>query len=334
MKDHGLYSVVWNVTGRCDFSCGHCYVPKLSRDLTSQEAKGLVAQLADLGVEKMYISGGEPLMRRDLFILIGHATDMGLVVGAITNGWNVTGERAALFRRGGVDHVSVSVDGKEGTHDAFRNRPGSFRRCMNAIELLKGEGVKVYLSPTLSKFNLKELPWLLSLAVKLGVNFSTKVLVPVGQAKILGRYCLSAEEQKRAYQYLSAKKSELGKTLDVITTCNPYSIFLEGGRSSSLTDDGRIHGGCAGGIGLLNIGSDGTIFPCSRLQIPLGNVREDELIDIWYSSGILAALRDRTNLEGKCGKCDYKNWCGGCRAMAYALRGDHLAEDPTCWVAA
>lgn len=331
---HGLYSVIWNVTSKCNFSCEHCYIPTPSRgDLTLQEARGMIEQLAELGVKELYLSGGEPLIRKDLFTIIEHATDSGLEVGAITNGWYVTREKATLFRRGGIDHVSVSVDGKERTHNKFRNKQGSFKRCIHAIKMLKDAGVKVYLSPTISKLNLKELPELLSLTMELGVNFSTKVLVPIGHAKNLSEYYLNAEEQRQVYEYLFTRKAELGKKLDIITTCSPYPIFLTKGKSTTV-DDGRIHGGCTGGVNLLNIGSDGTIFPCSRLQIPLGNVREDELIDVWYSSEVLAVLRNRNNLKGKCGRCSHKNWCGGCRAMALALRGDYLAEDPTCWLAA
>jgi len=296
--------------------------------LTTEEARELISQLAGFGVEELYLSGGEPLFRKDIFPLIGRAADSGLEVGVITNGWLVTPSIANSFARSGADHVSVSVDGIGETHDRFRNKLGSFKRCIRAIRLLRRAGVEVYLSPTLSKLNMRELPQLLQLAVDLGADFSTKVLVPIGRAGILRRYCLDASEQRRVYEYLAGKRKELG--IDIVTTCNPYSVLLEGKKHRASK---RIRGGCTGGVSLLNISADGTVYPCSRLQLPLGNVRKGGLEEIWYSSSeVLGSLRDRDNLKGRCLGCEYKNWCGGCRAMALALSGDYLAEDPTCWL--
>jgi len=324
---HGLHSVVWNVTSRCNFTCKHCYVPPPDhRDLSFDEAKDLLNQLAELGADDLHISGGEPLMRDDLFDVIREAVELGFHVDTITNGWYVNRENARKFKESGVAHVSVSTDGIGKTHDDFRNKPKSFEQCVEAIKTLRGEGVEAYLSPTISKLNLKELPDLLALAESLDANFSTKVLVPIGSAKILDKYCLSPEEQRKFYEFIFSRKAE--NKIDITTTCSPYSILFS---KRAPKDDGRIHGGCTGGIDLLCITSDGRVMPCSRLQMPLGNVRNDKLIDVWYSSDVLATLRDRSNLKGKCGRCAYKNWCGGCRAMALAKLGDHLAEDPTCW---
>ncbi len=331
MTWHGLYSVTWNITSKCNFSCKHCYVPAPGRgDLTTREGKKLLDELADFGVEKLYVSGGEPLLRKDLFVLLRYAVDAGLQVDTITNGWAVTEGAARSFKRSGVDHVSVSVDGIGETHDRFRNKPGSFERCVRATELLKQAGVKVYLSPTISRHNLGELPDLLSLAEDLGVNFSVKLLVPIGRAEALGGYRLTPGEVKRVYEFLIAKRDEFGDGPNISTTCNPYSIFLAGRRRPK--DSRRIRGGCTGGITLLCVSADGNLMPCSRLQLVLGNVRKDSLKDVWYSSEVLATLRDRDNLKGKCGACEYKNWCGGCRAMALAQHGDYLAEDPNCWI--
>jgi radical SAM protein with 4Fe4S-binding SPASM domain len=325
---HGLYSAVWNVTSKCNFKCKHCYVPPPDqRDLSFDEAKDLLNQLAELGAEELHLSGGEPLERGDLFDIIREATDIGFHVDTITNGWHVNRESARKFRESGVAHVSVSTDGIGKTHDDFRNKPGSFERCVEAVKILREEGVEVYVSPTISKLNFDELPDLFSLAESLGANFSTKVLVPIGEAKILDEYTLSPEEQRKFYEFIFAKEAE--NRMDIVTTCSPYSVLFT--KKRAPRDDGRIHGGCTGGIDLLCIAADGRIMPCSRLQMPLGNVREDKLIDVWYSSEVLATLRDRGNLKGKCGRCAYKNWCGGCRAMALAKLGDHLAEDPTCW---
>jgi len=332
-NSHGLYSAVWNVTSKCNFTCKHCYVPSPEhRDLSFEEAKSLLNQLAELGAEELHLSGGEPLMRGDIFDIIREATEIGFHVDTITNGWYVNKENARKFKESGADHVSVSTDGIGKTHDDFRNKPKSFERCVEAVKILSSERVKAYVSPTISKLNFRELPELLSLTESLGANFSTKVLVPIGEAKILDKYCLSPDEQKKFYEFIFRKKTELKNKMDITTTCSPYSILFKKKRMPK--DDGRIHGGCTGGIDLLCIAADGRVMPCSRLQMPLGNVRDDKLVDVWYSSEILATLRDRDNLKGKCGRCTYKNWCGGCRAMALAKQGDHLAEDPTCWYGA
>ncbi|KXB02829.1 hypothetical protein AKJ35_00880 [candidate division MSBL1 archaeon SCGC-AAA833F18] len=328
---HGLYSVTWNVTSGCNFSCKHCYVPEVERqDLGTEEAKDLLDGLADFGVEELYMSGGEPLLREDLFELISYAVDSGLHTDVITNGWYMTEEKATKFGKSGASHVSVSIDGLEDTHDDFRNKKGSFQKCVNAIKLLRSAGVKIYLSPTFSKHNLQQLPDLLDLASTLGTDFSSKVMIPMGQASKLKRYCLSPKEQKEFYKSLHTIMNSLDNGMEITTTCNPYSIFLEDDKPEP--DEERIRGGCTGGITLLCVGADGTVTPCSRLQVPLGNVREDSLEDIWYDSEVLDTLRDRDNLKGKCGDCEYRNWCGGCRAMAWAHLGDYLAEDPTCWL--
>lgn len=330
---HGLYSVTWNATSKCNFSCEHCYVPppKLP-DLSTGEATGLLDQLACFGVEELYISGGEPLMRGDIFGLIKRASDLGLRVAVITNGWYVTRESASLLKSSGIDHISVSVDGIGSTHDRLRSKSGSFERCVRAVKLLKEAGVKTYLSPTFSRYNLGELQELFSLALKLGVNFSTKVMIPMGQARALGDLCLSPREQGRLYDYLAAMRREFNGRVDIVTTCNPYPALI--GRRRRLTRGGRVRGGCTAGISILCISADGNILPCSRLQLVLGNVREDSLEDVWYSSEVLEALRDRRNLKGRCGGCRYRDWCGGCRAMALARCGDYLAGDPSCWIEA
>ncbi len=331
-KWHGLYSVTWNVTSGCNFNCRHCYVPEPDKqDLSTDEARDLLDQLADFGVEELYMSGGEPLMREDLFEVAKHAADLGLHTDVITNGWYVTEEKAAKFKESGVDHVSVSVDGLEETHDYIRNKPGSFQKCMEAIKTLRGAGVRTYLSPTFSKYNLQQLPALMDLAAEMDSDFSCKVMIPMGQATELKQHCLSPNEQKEFYEGLLARKNDPDNKMNIVTTCDPYSVFMGGG-DSLPPDEARIRGGCTGGITLLCVGADGTVTPCSRLQIPIGNIREDSLEGIWYNSDVLATLRDRDNLKGKCGACKYRNWCGGCRAMAWAQRGDHLAEDPTCWL--
>lgn len=327
---HGLYSVTWNVTSGCNLSCKHCYVPEPEqRDLSTKEAKGLLSKLADFGVEELYMSGGEPLLRDDLFELIDYATDLKLHTDVITNGWYMTEEKAAKFKESNVSHVSVSIDGLEDTHDYIRNKKGSFQKGVEAIKMLRSAGVRAYLSPTFSKYNLHQLQDLLDLASDLGADFSSKVMIPMGQASELKKYCLSSKEQKEFYESLRAIMSSLDNGMEITTTCDPYSIFLEDDKPEP--DEERIRGGCTGGITLLCVGADGTVTPCSRLQVSLGNVREDSLEDIWYDSEVLDTLRDRDNLKGKCGDCEYRNWCGGCRAMAWAHLGGYLAEDPTCW---
>ena len=329
---HGLYSVTWNVTSGCNFSCRHCYVPDpSSKDLTTNEAKTFLKQIADFGVEELYMSGGEPLMRKDIFEVAKLAVDFGLHTDVITNGWFVNDEIAKKFKESGVDHVSVSVDGLEDTHDYIRNKPGSFKKCVEAIKLLRNAGVRTYLSPTFSKYNLHQIYGLMNLAQSLDSDFSCKVMIPMGEATELREKCLSPEEQGQFYEALRARKKDPENRLDIVTTCDPYSIFMDD-KGDLPPDENRIRGGCTGGITLLCVGADGTVTPCSRLQIPIGNIREKTIEDLWYNSEVLDTLRDRDNLKGKCKGCKYVNWCGGCRAMTWAQTGDYLEGDPTCWL--
>ncbi len=329
---HGLYSVTWNVTKKCNFSCKHCYVSKYTEpDLSTEEAKDMINQIADFGVKELYMSGGEPLMREDIFDLAKYSVDLGLHTDVITNGWFVDREIAKKFKDSGVNHVSVSVDGFEDTHDYIRNKPGSFKKCMEAIKILRDADVKTFLAPTFSKYNLHQLQDLMKLAEKMDSSFSCKVMIPMGNASNLKEKCLNPEEQREFYEGLLARRNDPENKLEIVTTCDPYSIFLEKGEDLPTSED-RILGGCTGGITLICIGADGTVTPCSRLQLPVGNIRRESLEKMWYNSDVLKTLRDRDNLKGKCGTCKYRNLCGGCRAMAMAQTGDPLAEDPTCWL--
>lgn len=328
---NGLYSVTWNFTRDCNFSCRHCYVPEPEKpDLSTSESKEMLETFVDFGVAQLYISGGEPLLREDLFEIISYARDLGLKTDVITNGWFLSEDMAHKFRESGIGHVSVSLDGREETHEWFRCKSGSFERGIQGIKMLRDSGVGVYLAPTISKKNLKELPFLISLAKELGADFSTKLLIPIGEAEVLKSQFLSPPEAEGMYDLLFEKKEEFDGNMEIETTCTPYATVVEKG--GELENARRIRGGCSAGISSLCVNSEGDVMPCSRLQKVLGNIREDSLEEIWFSSKLLLTLRDRNNLGGKCGDCEYKNWCGGCRAMAQSIYDDYLAEDPSCWI--
>ena len=230
-----------------------------------------------------------------------------------------------------VKGVQVSIEGPEHVHDGIRGK-GSFASSLRGIERLLGAGIKVTLNVTLSRINARHASDLVSLALSLGVQrLGFSRLVPSGRGRGLMGEMLSANEVKKLYETLFSKNSaELS-----IVTGDPVATRM---RSGDRVETGAVpFGGCAAGISGLTILPDGTVTPCRRLNIPVGNVRKDSLREIWATSETLNLLRDKGSYKGKCASCPSWANCRGCRAIAYACsqaRGenDFLSEDPQCFI--
>ena len=270
----------------------------------------------------MQFCGGEPLLARSLLPLAQRARQVHLPTRVLSNGIPVTDALAGDLRRSGVGIVQVSLDGGREIHDAIRGE-GAFDRAAAGARLLVGAELELTIAATLSRLNLDQIDAVLTTAVDLGaerVAFSR--LVPSGAGAELLPELLSAA------QWLDAQVTmiELARRRGIaLMPRDPTFNLLLGFQPGP---PGRL-GGCAAGANGLSVEPDGTVYPCRRLPIAIGNVFEDDLEEIWRAP-LLEQLRDRDELGGACGRCRLRWACGGCRAVAYGVTGDPMAEDPQC----
>jgi len=365
LPDNGTHPwprlVFWETTAACNLRCSHCrridVLDELSPDeLSTQEAERLVDELSGWGRTILVLSGGEPLLRPDIFHLLSYAGERGLVVALATNGTLIDQELARRIRESGVDRVSVSLDGAdELTHDAFRRLPGSFRSALAGIRALGSEGVPFQINVTVARHNADQLDGMVSLAKELGaVALHLFLLVPVGCGmEIAEEQTLRADAYEETLNWLyETERREQG--LQLRATCAPHYFRVVRQRQAApsdrdepspgapvghpgLGDSGRERGslhaatrGCLAGTGVCFVSHSGKVYGCGYMPIEAGDVRQTALAEIWQTSGLFAQLRDLSGLKGKCGRCGFGKVCGGCRARAYGSTGDYLAEEPFC----
>jgi radical SAM protein with 4Fe4S-binding SPASM domain len=338
--------VVWDCTHACNLRCKHCYQDaqkKLPDELSTEEAKKMIDDLARSGVVALAFSGGEPLMRKDFFELASYARQQDLYTAVATNGTMVTREIARKFKEVGIGYVEISIDGKDAaTHDGFRGIPGVFDKSIQGLKYCIEEGLYTCMATTITKQNIGEIPQIYDLACSLNVpRMITFNFIPTGRGTGMAEEDISPEERESILTYLFNKNYE-GKT-EVLSTAPQYAriaLKREGislGHFMTLKDvDNRalalveFIGGCGAGRHYCCIRPNGDVNPCVFMPIKVGNVREDKLLDVWHNSPILEKLRDRSGLKDHCASCENKYICGGCRARAYAYFRDLDAPDVGC----
>lgn len=339
----GLRVVFWETTAACNLECAHCRRLDVStelskRDLTTQEGKSLIGQLVPLGRPLLVLSGGEPLIRPDIFDLAQHAYGKGLPVALATNGTMVDPERADQIAAAGIRRVSISLDGADAdTHNRFRKIPGSFEQALQGIMHLKNVGVPVQINMTVAKHNAHQLEDLFILAERIGaIALHLFALVPVGcGVEIADDQMLSPEEIEEVLTefYENSKHSRL----ETRATCAPqYSRIARqlkaaarraGEPEGREPDPGR---GCLAGGSVCFVSHEGKVFPCGYLPAEAGDLRAESFEAIWNRSEVFNRLRQRDLLTGKCGDCEFVQVCMGCRARAYSQTGDFMTEEPSC----
>ena len=333
-----------HLTERCNLSCSHCYqTGKKTDEMSLDEIRDLAGETADMlnlwseqynisFIPSMNITGGEPLLRHDMFEILDEIGKRGYGLYLLSNGILINKERAKVLAGLGVKGVQVSIEGPEEIHESIRGK-GSFLSSLNGVQCLLEAGINVTLNVTLSTINAGHMIEMVKLSSCLGVHkLGFSRLVPSGRGAGMLKNMLRKDEVRELYQAIFSLET---RGLEIVTG-DPVASQL---RSEYIHHDASAipTGGCAAGVSGLTVLPDGTITPCRRMNIPLGNVRKDSLREIWSTSPILESLRDKKRYSGKCSKCLRWTTCRGCRAIAYAYaqsRGseEFLGDDPQCFI--
>jgi 12,18-didecarboxysiroheme deacetylase len=346
--------VVWNLTQRCNLSCAHCYSKSdwdcRTSELSAHQAKGLLKDLAQFGCPVVLFSGGEPLLREDIFELIQYSSGLGLRTGLSTNGTLITSQTARMLRDCGVAYVGVSLDGVAQVHDGFRGSKGAFDRALTGIRRCMEEGIKVGVRLTLHKGNVSQIEPIMELVDREGIQrVCFYHLVYSGRAEGLKEQALTHQQTRHALDTILNITRSLHvreKPVEVLTVDNhadgPYIVLRllkeDTKRAREVLELLRMNGGNRSGEAIACIGWDGEVYPDQFWRTrSVGNVLKRPFSDIWASGDapLLRALRERkSHLKGRCAQCVWLDVCNGnMRVRAEALTGDMWAPDPACYMA-
>ncbi len=342
--------VVWNATLRCNLRCAHCYIDARGAaakgELTTAEARAMVDDLAAMGAPVLLFSGGEPLLRSDIFDLASYAASRGIRPVLSTNGVLICDDVAKRIRDAGFRYAGVSIDGIEEYHDRFRAAPGAWRRSWEGLDRCLRHGVRGGVRFTITRANAPQLPAVLAEAVRRGVpRFCMYHLVYAGRGAQIAEQDVPVAEKRAVVEWLADRARELGNAgtpLEILTTdnhadgvCLWHRVSADGGEGERVMSLLRRQGGCSAGRKFANIGPTGEVHPCQFwTHVSLGNIRTKPFSQIWSDeSGLIGKLRARAKLlGGKCGRCRFHEVCGGCRVRAEAVTGNPWAEDPACYL--
>jgi radical SAM protein with 4Fe4S-binding SPASM domain len=363
------YSVSWNLTQRCNLECAHCYMSAHAGadtrgELTTEECRRVIDEIAEVNPNVFLIlTGGEPLLRRDLWDIAGYAAEKRFTTVLGTNGVLLREREARLMRERGVLGASISLDSTHaGRHDLFRRLPGAWDGAVRATRVLADAGLDFSLHMSVTDWNVGEVPAMIDLARDLGakvLNFF--FLVRTGRGRELTDIDPAAYERILTYlaraqgvgsgppsfvqRLLGAVPAEpapamfedpwstpVGRAdgLLIRAKCAPHfrRIIYQLNPGSPLLKN-YAHGSCPAGKYYCRITPEGDVTPCPYMPVAAGNLRQASFAGLWREAGVFQDLRE-PKLGGRCGACEFAKVCGGCRCRAYATHGDYLAEDPAC----
>lgn len=334
--------IAWEITGACNLECVHCRGAATREpspeELSTEEARHFIDELVDYAKPILILSGGEPLVRRDVFEVAEYGTERGLRVVLATNGTLVSEDVTQRMKKAGIKRVSVSIDGATAkTHDDFRGIPGSFEAALRGIEEIKKTGIEFQINTTITRRNIKEIPAIYDFALRIGATaVHIFLLVPTGRGSDIEEDEIPPEEYERVLNWFYDKQKEA--EIQVKATCAPhyFRIMRQRAKAEGIKITPETHGleamtkGCLGGTGFCFVSHIGEVYPCGYLPALAGSIREKPFKEVWEQSKVFNDLRDTSKLKGKCGICEYRKVCSGCRARAFAATGDYLAEEPYC----
>ncbi len=337
--------IAWEITRRCNLKCVHCRSSSELNvvghpDFSLAEAKRVLDDIASYASPVMVLSGGEPLLRPDVFEIAQYGTDKGLRMCLATNGTMVNQETCRKIKDSGIKMVSLSLDGASAeVHDNFRNMPGAFEATTGAARLFKEHDIKFLVNSSFTKRNQKEIGKLYPFVKGLGATaWYMFMIVPTGRGENIMDELVSMEDYEGFLEWhYEMEKNE--SELLVRPTCAPsyYRVVLQ--KAKAQGDDFKRRTlqfstggskGCLAGQLIVLIDVDGEVLPCSYFPVAAGNIRQQSFKDIWENSKLFKDLRDFKAYKGRCGACEYVEVCGGCRARAYAITGDYMDEEPFC----
>jgi radical SAM protein len=336
------FLIIWEVTQACDLACVHCRASAVAdrhpQELTTAEGRKLLEEVRSFGDPLMVFTGGDPLKREDLFELLAYACRLGLRT-TVTPSTTplLTAGAIERIRQAGVARMALSLDGPDAaSHDGFRQVAGSFERALSGLRHARRIGLETQVNTTVTRHNLTHLAAIAEIVGREGTRlWSVFFLVATGRAQAADD--LTPEEYEQVFEFLY--ETSRRAPFDIKTTeAQHYRRYVaqrrkaEGNSAAPRREPGSIarQAGINDGKGLVFISHTGEIYPSGFLPLAAGNVRRDSLVDVYRNSPLFRTLREPENLEGKCGRCPYRNLCGGSRSRAYALTGNYLASDPRC----
>ncbi len=337
--------IAWEITRRCNLRCVHCRsaseaIVKEHPDFTTEEAYRVLDDISSYVKPVVVLSGGEPLMRKDVFDIAEYGTGKGLRMCLATNGTVVTEKKCSQIKESGIKIVSLSLDGSTSTvHDDFRKQKGAFDGTTKAAKLFKEHGIEFIINSSFTKRNQEEIPKVYSLARELGATaWYMFMIVPTGRGEEIMNELISKEDYENILEWHYEMEKEENDML-VRPTCAPqyYRIVLQQAkedgkafkrRSLKFSTGGAK--GCIAGQLICLIDVDGNVQPCSYFPKAAGNIRHQSFKEIWENSELFQDMRNFEKYKGRCGDCEFIKVCGGCRARADAVHGDYLEEEPFC----
>jgi len=321
--------ISWNTTNACNLNCPHCYrdaSKALPDELTTSEAKAMLQQISEARFMIMIFSGGEPLLRDDIFELVEHARGLGLRPVFGTNGTLLNRETVKRLKESGAAAMGISLDSTDAEkHDRFRGVPGGFDKTMEGMKNCREFGLRFQIHTTVMDWNYDEIEQITDLAIESGATaHHIFFLVPTGRAAHLASGIMKAEKYEELLERIMDRQEEV--PIELKPTCAPQFMRIAKQKGMKM----RFTRGCIAGIAYCLIGPTGNVQPCAYLDMNLGNVREMPFTEIWQNNEVFKELRTM-EYSGSCGRCDYKDVCGGCRARAaYYHKGDYMASEPWC----
>lgn len=337
-----LRLVAWETTRNCNLNCVHCRAAATcgpyDGELDTPAALALLDQIAEVAKPIIILTGGEPLLRKDIFDIAKYGHDKGMRMVMSPNGTLVNQEMAKKMAASGIQRISVSLDGATAeSHDSFRGVKGAYDGALQGIQNAKEAGIEFQINTTITKTNLDQIPEILALAEALGAAaHHIFLLVPTGRGKYIVDKEINAQEYERTLNWFYDQRNKT--SLQLKATCAPhyYRILRQRAREVGETVTFESHGldavtrGCLAGTGFCFVSHRGIVQPCGFLDLNCGDVTQTSFSEIWKNSDHFKKLRDMNALEDKCGYCEYRKVCGGCRARAYEATGNYLAEEPLC----
>ncbi|MBW2122061.1 MAG: heme b synthase, partial [Deltaproteobacteria bacterium] len=313
-----LRMIAWEITRRCNLACIHCRASAergfYPNELTTRECLDLIDDVASFSKPVIILTGGEPLLREDIFEVARYGSSRGLRMVMAVNGTLVDETAARNMQDSGIQRISVSIDGATAeSHDRFRQVPGAFEGALRGIRFAKKVGLEFQINTTVTKHNRDELPALLDLAIDLGAAaHHVFLLVPTGRGKELAEQQVTAQEYEEILTWFYDQKER--SPLHLKATCAPqfYRILRQKARDEGKSVTYENFGldattrGCLGGVSFCFISHVGEVQPCGYLELNCGNIRQNTLEQIWEGSRIFRDLRDFNNYKGRCGRCEYR----------------------------